>query len=100
LEEGKVLSEEEKLRKATMINDLDRITLLEKVTWRKKSRTLWLRKGDKCTKLFHRVAYLNMRNNFIEEVVVNGTVSSDWSEIKEQILQFYNSLFRNVLVGS
>jgi hypothetical protein len=34
MEEGRVLSEEEKLRKATMINVLERITLLEEVSWR------------------------------------------------------------------
>ena len=35
------LSDEEKLRNATMINDLERTTLLEEVCWREKSRTSW-----------------------------------------------------------
>jgi hypothetical protein len=37
---------------ATVINDLEMITLLEEVSWRQKSRALWLREGDKCTSFF------------------------------------------------
>jgi hypothetical protein len=68
-----------------MINDLERTTLLEEVSWRQKSR-LWLREGDKCTKFFHRVANSNRRNNFIEQLVVNGTVSLQISLRSENTL--------------
>jgi hypothetical protein len=77
LEEERVLSEEEKLRKDTIINDLGRTTLLEEVSWRQKSRVLWLREGGECTKFFYRVANSNRRNNSIEQLVVNGTVYLD-----------------------
>jgi hypothetical protein len=53
---GRVLSDEEKLWKVAVINDLERTTLLEEVSWRQKFRELGLKEGDKCTKFFHRVA--------------------------------------------
>jgi hypothetical protein len=81
------------LRKAAVINELERTTLLEEVSWRQKLRALWLREGDKCTKFFHRVANSNRRNNSIEQLVVNGTVCSDQSRIREHIVQFYDNLF-------
>jgi hypothetical protein len=69
-----------------MINDFQRTTLLEEVSWRHKLRVLWLTKGDKCTKFFHQVANLNTRNNSIEQLVVNGTVFSDQFEIRDYIV--------------
>jgi hypothetical protein len=50
-----------------------------------------LREGDKCTKFFHRVANSNRRN--IEQLVVNGSVCSDQSVIRDHSVQFYNRLF-------
>jgi hypothetical protein len=37
------LSDDDKLRKAEIIRELNRITLLEKVNWRQKSRAFFLR---------------------------------------------------------
>ena len=39
------------------------------------------------------MANLNRRNNSIEQLVVNGIVSSDQSEIREHSVQYYDSLF-------
>lgn len=50
-------------------------------------------KGDKNTKFFYNVAYLNIKHNTVESLVVNGFVSQDTSEIREHILQFYSSLY-------
>jgi hypothetical protein len=56
-------------------------------------RVLWLREGDKCTTFFHRVANSNRRNNSIEQLEVNDIVSSNQSEIRDHIVQFYDNMF-------
>jgi hypothetical protein len=47
----------------------------------------------KCTMFFHQKANSNRRDNYIEKLVVNGTISSYQSKIRDHIVQFYNRLF-------
>jgi hypothetical protein len=65
LEAERVLDSEEKLSKSLISSDLEKVTLQEEISWWQKSRVLWLKEGDKCTKFFHRLANLNRRFNFI-----------------------------------
>jgi hypothetical protein len=93
LEEERGLASEEILRKSLIASDLERIILQEELGWRQKSRVLWLKEGDKCTKFFHRIAYSNKRSNSIESLLVNGFVTSDQPAIRDHIVHFYESLF-------
>jgi hypothetical protein len=86
LEEKRALYDEENLRKDKVVSDLKMTTLLEEVSWKQKSRVLWLRKGGKCTKFFYQVANSNRRNNSIESLLINGTMSSNLTEIREHIV--------------
>jgi hypothetical protein len=54
--EGRVLTEDEKRRKEDMSNEFEKVILLEEMSWRWKSRALWLSEGDKNSNDFHRVA--------------------------------------------
>jgi hypothetical protein len=44
------------VRKCLVIRDLDNTILQEEISWRQKSRVLWLKEGDKCAKVLLRVA--------------------------------------------
>jgi hypothetical protein len=59
------LAPKEKISKYEVIRDLENSILQEEISWRQKSRVLWLKEGDKCTKFFHRIANSNRRSNAI-----------------------------------
>jgi hypothetical protein len=62
----------ELLRKNAIASDLERIILQEEISCRQKSRVLWLKAGDKCTKFFHQIAISNRRSNSIESLSVKA----------------------------
>jgi hypothetical protein len=98
VEVERALVAEVKLRKTMVISVLEKATLLEEISWRQESRALWLREGDKCKIFFfffffNLVANSNRRNNSIETLSANSSVSSDQHGIRDHIVQFYYGLF-------
>lgn len=65
----------EKLEKDRLCIEIEKTMLLEEISWRQKSRVLWLREGDNNTKLFLRMANSNRRS--IESLLVDGVLSSN-----------------------
>jgi hypothetical protein len=93
IEEERALGVEEKMKKAEIVSELERPTLMEEVSWRQKSRVLWLREVDKCMNIFHRMANFSRRRNTIDSLMIDGTISTNRLEINEHIVQFYKKLF-------
>ena len=75
--ESRNLMEEEKLDLERIQGELEKASLLEEICWRQKSRVLCIRKGDRNTKFFHRIANSNKRFNSIDRLMVDGELSSD-----------------------
>ena len=92
LEGVRRLAPKEMERKSLITSELEHSLLQEEISWRQKSRILWLKEGDHCTKFFHRVANSNRRSNYIESLSVNGLVSSNQVVIQNHVVQFYESL--------
>lgn len=55
LEEGEE-NEMALLRKNKVVFELERILLMEEISYRQKLRAIWLKKRNKCPKFFHTVA--------------------------------------------
>lgn len=66
---------------------------MEEVSWRHKSRVLWLKEGDKCTKFFHSMTNSNRRYNSLDSLLIGDTQSSNQTEISVHIVKFYQKLF-------
>jgi hypothetical protein len=93
IEEFRALGSEELAMKAEVSRELDSCLLMEEVSWRQKSRILWLKEGDKCTKYFHSMANSRRRYNSIDSLMINGILSTNQVEISEHIVKFYQKLF-------
>jgi hypothetical protein len=73
--------------------DLENLAHLDETLWRQKSRVLWLKEGDSNTKFFHKIANSNHHRNFMEKIEVEGTTYHRDSDIREKVVQFYESLY-------
>jgi hypothetical protein len=93
IESSRALVEEERIKKTEIASEIERCSLLEEVSWRQKSRVMWLKEGDKCSKFFHSIANSNRRYNFIDSLLIEDTLSSNQSDIGEHVVEFYKKLF-------
>ena len=46
--------------------------VMEEISWRQRSRELWLKEGDKNSKFFHKMANARRRKNFLSSITVDG----------------------------
>ena len=65
---------------------------MEEVSWRHKSRELWLKEGDRNTRFFHWMANSYRRRNTFLNTSINGRRLSRESEIKEGLVEAFQSL--------
>jgi hypothetical protein len=56
IEEVRALDSEELAKKGEISRELEACLLMEEISWRQKSRILWLKEVDKCSKFFHSMA--------------------------------------------
>ncbi|KAG6682996.1 hypothetical protein I3843_13G149600 [Carya illinoinensis] len=89
VQEGQALSLGEVSRQMELILELKWVTLLEEISWRQKSRALWLKEGDRSTKFFRRVANSHKRTNIVERLNIDGVVCTEALVIKEHIAGFF-----------
>ena len=66
------LSMEELKAKKEAKGDYKKWTLMEEISWRQKSREVWLREGDRNTSFFHRMANSHRRRNCLSKIKING----------------------------
>jgi hypothetical protein len=66
---------------------------LEEVSWRQKSRVMWLKEEDQCTKFFLSIANLNRRYNSMDSLFIGDIPFSNQTEIGEHVVKFYQTFF-------
>ncbi|KAG5618937.1 hypothetical protein H5410_018761 [Solanum commersonii] len=91
--ENRAHSPEEKSKVLCLKLELQKLAKIEEVSWRQKSRCLWLKEGDKNTKYFQKVANGHRRNNTIDKLKIGEVIVDDKVAIKEEILRFYQQLY-------
>jgi len=67
---------------------------LEEEYWRIKSRSLWLKAGDRNTTFFHRQYRARLCRNHISEITIaEGQTCKRFSHIKEAVVNHYSQLY-------
>uniref|UniRef100_A0A2N9J4B7 Reverse transcriptase domain-containing protein n=1 Tax=Fagus sylvatica TaxID=28930 RepID=A0A2N9J4B7_FAGSY len=94
------LTIEDKLQREAHKAELIHIAHLAEISWRPKSKVLWLKEGDNNTKFFHKVANSHRRCNYMEKLEVEGTVFEEDQVIQDQNAQNVKDFRPITLIGS
>ncbi|WMV36297.1 hypothetical protein MTR67_029682 [Solanum verrucosum] len=90
--DSRIMKEEAAAKKAELYLELEEVLKNEESVWRQKSRALW--EGDKNTKFYHQSANAYKRYNHIDKLEVQGETIVELARVKEEIVEFYNKLYR------
>ena len=98
-EETSSLSDEELEQRKADRYELTKVILIHEISWRQKSRALWLRVEDRNTRFVHRVANFRRKFNSMSFVIVDGNRFENWDKIKSSIHRFYKSSLLSLKLG-
>ena len=95
MREGRqVLTQEDRARRLVVKSDIDILASLEEISWRQKSKALFIKDGDNNTWFFHRIANSHRRTNQIRGVEGDGVLFEEESDITDQVVDFYKRLYQ------
>ncbi|RVX19039.1 Transposon TX1 uncharacterized 149 kDa protein [Vitis vinifera] len=83
------LSLEELEARKVAKGDFEKWALMEEVSWRQKSREVWLREGDRNTGFFHKMANSHRRRNCLSKIKVDGVWLTEEQEIKRGVVRAF-----------
>ena len=93
------LSGEDQLRRIQLKGEIEHLASLEEISWRQKSRALYVKEGDNNTRLFHRLANSHRNANHIKKIKVDGVLYEDVVEVCSQLVLFYQGLYKETDLG-
>ena len=67
--------------------------LREEISWRQKSRELWLKEGDNNTRFFHRMANAHSRRNWLSKLKVDGCWHLEENNLKNSVVGAFQKLY-------
>ena len=67
-------------------------TVLKEISWKQKSRELWLKDGDRNTSYFHKMANAHRRRNCLRKISINGKMLEKEAEIKVGLIDAFKNL--------
>ena len=91
-EKERELSLEKTEERVKAKDDYKKWSLLEEVSWRQKSRELWLKVGDRNTGFFHKMANSHRRRNGINKIRVDGNWLIDDNAIQRGVEDTFKRL--------
>ena len=92
-EESVGLSKEDQHRRIQLKGDIEHLASLEEISWRQKSRALFVKEGDNNTHFFHRLANSRKNANLVKRIEVDGVLYEDEADVCSQLVLFYQGLY-------
>ena len=93
LEKQRELILEEREERIRAKEEFKSLAVMEEISWRQKSRELWLKDGDKNTGYFHKMANAHRRRNCLGKISINGKMLEKEAEIKVGLIEAFKNLF-------
>ena len=93
------LSNEEQIHHLHLKGHIEYLASLEEISWRQKSRALFVKEGDNNTQFFHRLANSHRNANQIKRIEMDGVLYEDESDIHSQLVLFYQGLYKETEAG-
>ncbi|CAL1355157.1 unnamed protein product [Linum trigynum] len=93
IKESRPLSDFEAEDLIEKILDLEKALSLQEISWRQKSREVWLKLGDQNSGFFHKMASFRRKMNFIWRIKINDTTVEGMDNIAQGVVEFYSNLF-------
>ena len=87
------LTETEMYERNEVRSQIEHLFSLE-ISWRQKSRMLYIKEGDNNTKLFNKMANSYRRHNHLSFLEVDGVIYEEGAKVANQVVQFYKSLYQ------
>ncbi|XP_059671037.1 uncharacterized protein LOC132316579 [Cornus florida] len=88
------MNEDYILKEREACGNLQHVLALEEIVWAQKSRSKWLKEGDKCTTFFHNLVKQRRGFNAITQLQdTTGEKSEDIKVIREWLIKFYSELY-------
>ncbi|RVW17271.1 Transposon TX1 uncharacterized 149 kDa protein [Vitis vinifera] len=67
--------------------------LREEISWRQRSRELWLKEGDNNTKFFHRMANAHSRRNWLSRLKVDDCWHTEELDLRNSVVGAFKNLY-------
>ncbi|RVX06577.1 V-type proton ATPase subunit a1 [Vitis vinifera] len=94
-ERSRALSMEEGEARKEAKEEFKKWVLMEEISWRQKSREVWLKEGDRNTSFFHRMANSHRRSN-LTKIKINGYWIVEKREIQGAVVSAFQHLLSDL----
>lgn len=76
-----------------MTKEYQKWLIMEEISWRQKSRISWSKDGNKNTSFFHKIVGMNVKNNFMDRLLIDDSWVMGPKEIEDRVVEFYILLY-------
>lgn len=87
------LDEEDRATREAIKGEIATFMNMKKISWRQKTREKWLKEGDRNAKYFHSLANFRRKNNYVEELIMNGVSIKGSEATREGAKSYFQKLF-------